>query len=89
MPAATPVPPTPGEVGADGGPGRDQRLAEHLLAVLREAFSDVARHARADAAMVEVAVTADELSLLVADNGTGLPDEPHGTRLEWVVPLAE
>ena len=90
-------------------------LADHLLAVLREALSNVARHARADAAMVEVVVTADELSLLVTDNGTGLPDEraesglrnvrrraaehggaarvlteePHGTRLEWVVPLAE
>jgi signal transduction histidine kinase len=88
-------------------------LADQLLAVLREALSNVARHAEADAAVVEVEATPDELALRVTDNGSGLPDnrdesglrnvrrraaehggaarllpeEPHGTRLEWVVPL--
>jgi signal transduction histidine kinase len=88
-------------------------LADQLLAVLREALSNVARHAGADAAVVEVDAGADELALRVTDNGTGLPEErdesglrnvrrratehggaarllpeePHGTRLEWVVPL--
>ncbi len=88
-------------------------LADQLLAVLREALSNVARHAAADAAVVEVEATADELALRVTDNGSGLPEnrdesglrnvrrraaehggaarllpeEPHGTRLEWVVPL--
>ena len=88
-------------------------LADQLLAVLREALSNVSRHAAADAAVVEVEATAHELALRVTDNGTGLPDErdesglrnvrrraaehggaarllpeePHGTRLEWVVPL--
>ncbi|RYU12717.1 GAF domain-containing sensor histidine kinase [Nocardioides iriomotensis] len=90
-----------------------RELADQVLAVLREALSNVARHARADAAVVEVEATAQELMLTVTDNGTGLPErrdesglrnvrrrasehggaarllpeEPHGTRLEWVVPL--
>jgi signal transduction histidine kinase len=88
-----------------------------LLAVLREALSNVARHAEADAAVVEVEVgsSASEVTLRVTDNGLGLPvdrresglrnvrrragdlggrvrfhaEEPHGTRLEWTVPLTE
>jgi signal transduction histidine kinase len=88
-------------------------LAEQLLAVLREALSNVARHAEANAAMVEVEATTGELVLRVTDNGKGLPaerhesglrnvrrratelggsarllpEEPHGTRVEWRVPL--
>jgi signal transduction histidine kinase len=88
-------------------------LADQLLAVLREALSNVARHARADAAVVEVQAGTGELLLAVTDNGTGLPEEreesglrnvrrravehggtarflpeePHGTRVEWTVPL--
>ncbi len=84
-----------------------------LLAVLREALSNVARHAEADAAVVEVETSTGHLTLLVTDNGHGLPtrraesglrnvrrragdlggtvrlqaEEPHGTRLEWTVPL--
>ena len=81
--------------------------------MLREALSNVARHARGDAAVVEVQVGAGRLMLTVTDNGTGLPaareesglrnvrrravelggavrvlaEEPHGTRLEWSVPV--
>lgn len=84
-----------------------------MLAVLREALSNVARHADADAAMVEVEASVSEVTLRVTDNGQGLPaerresglrnvrrravdlggavrflaEEPHGTRLEWTVPL--
>jgi signal transduction histidine kinase len=87
--------------------------AEQLLAVLREALSNVARHSEADAAVVEVEARPDEVMLRVADNGRGLPvernesglrnarrrasdnggtfrllpEEPHGTVLEWTVPL--
>jgi signal transduction histidine kinase len=88
-------------------------LADQLLAVLREALSNVARHAEATAAMVEVEATDGRLVLRVVDNGKGLPaerhesglrnvrrratdhggtvhmlpEEPNGTRVEWVVPL--
>ncbi len=88
-------------------------LGEQLLAVLREALSNTARHAEASAAVVEVEVTGDRILLSVTDNGKGIPgdrqesglrnvrrraadhggavrllrEEPHGTRLEWSVPL--
>ncbi len=46
-------------------------FAEHLLSALREALSNVARHA--DASRVDVSVRADgELSLIVRDNGIGI-----------------
>lgn len=88
-------------------------LADQMLAVLREALSNVARHAEAQAAMVEVEAEDGRLVLRVTDNGKGLPseryesglrnvrrravehggtvqmlpEEPHGTRVEWIVPL--
>ncbi|MEV1172750.1 GAF domain-containing protein [Nonomuraea sp. NPDC049784] len=46
--------------------------AEHLLAVLREALSNVVRHSRATRADVLVEVAAAGLSLVVTDNGVGL-----------------
>ena len=75
----------------------------------------MARHAEADAAVVEVESTAQQLVLRVTDNGRGVPvdrresglrnvrrratevggtvqllaEEPHGTRLEWTVPLGD
>jgi signal transduction histidine kinase len=90
-----------------------QALGSHLLAVLREALSNVARHALASQAAVEIQVSEDEVLLRVVDDGTGLPDErresglrnvrrraleldgavrllrtePHGTTIEWRVPL--
>jgi signal transduction histidine kinase len=88
-------------------------VAAQVLAVLREALSNVARHAAADTAVVEVEASGAEMTLRVTDNGKGLPaerresglrnvrrragdlggtvrfldEEPHGTRLEWTVPL--
>ncbi|HEX2896161.1 MAG TPA: GAF domain-containing protein [Marmoricola sp.] len=50
-------------------------LSEQLLAVLREALSNIARHANASAAEVEITASADELVLCVTDNGAGLPEE--------------
>jgi len=49
---------------------RDVR--DHLLAVLREAVSNIARHALADHAEVDVEVRGDELVLAVVDDGAGL-----------------
>lgn len=50
-------------------------LGSQLLAVLREAVSNVARHALADSTEVDVSVAADRLELRVADDGVGLPSE--------------
>lgn len=48
-------------------------LGSQLLAVLREAISNVARHALADGAEVDLVVAGDRLELRVADDGVGLP----------------
>jgi signal transduction histidine kinase len=60
------------------------RSAEHLLAVLREALANVARHAQATSATVDLRVTGDTLSLEVSDDGQGGATGPtavgHGLR---------
>ena len=48
-------------------------VSAHLIAVLREAVSNVARHALADRAEVELEVTDHELVLTVSDDGSGIP----------------
>ena len=56
-------------------------VRDQLLPVLREAVSNVARHALADQAEVEVEVRDRELVLTVSDDGTGvLPDRDR----EWL-----
>ncbi len=47
-------------------------LAEHAEAVIREAVSNVVRHARADELTVTVSVD-DDLVIEVTDNGVGMP----------------
>ncbi|NRQ40482.1 GAF domain-containing protein, partial [Nonomuraea sp. NN258] len=47
-------------------------VAEHLLAVLREALSNVVRHSHATRAEVSVEAAGGELALTVTDNGTGV-----------------
>ncbi|MEV0202720.1 GAF domain-containing protein [Nonomuraea sp. NPDC050691] len=49
-----------------------EEVAEHLLAVLREALSNVVRHAKASRTDVSVEVTGDRLTLTVRDDGVGL-----------------
>ena len=50
------------------------KVAEQLLPVLREAVSNVARHALAGSADVDVSVSDTEVRLVVSDDGTGLAD---------------
>jgi signal transduction histidine kinase len=52
-----------------------QDISAHLIAVLREAVSNVARHALADRAEVELEVTDHELVLTVSDDGSGMPPD--------------
>ena len=51
--------------------GLDDQLAADLLATLREALSNVARHAKATSVEVELLVH-DDVVLRVADDGIGL-----------------
>lgn len=53
----------------------DAKLQQQLVAVLREALSNVARHAQAASASVVLHVQPDRLSLEVSDDGRGLPEE--------------
>ncbi|WP_069173974.1 GAF domain-containing sensor histidine kinase [Streptomyces griseus] len=47
--------------------------ADHAVAVLAEALSNTARHARADRVDVHLSVTPDRLTLTVTDDGVGIP----------------
>ena len=48
-----------------------QHVADHLLAVLREALTNVGKHAQATSCIVTISV-ADDVSLEVSDNGSGM-----------------
>jgi signal transduction histidine kinase len=51
----------------------DDESQTQVLMVVREALSNVARHARATSVTVETEVTADRLTVTVTDDGVGLP----------------
>ncbi|WP_300677571.1 GAF domain-containing protein [Nocardioides sp.] len=61
-------------------------LVAEVVAVVSEGLSNVARHAVATTAYVEVAIVGHDLVLRVADDGGGLPD---GVRLSGLSNLAE
>ncbi|MEV0183296.1 GAF domain-containing sensor histidine kinase [Streptomyces sp. NPDC050625] len=55
-----------------------RETADHAVAVLSEALTNIARHARADRADVILKTDGRELCLTVTDNGVGIP--PEGRR---------
>ncbi len=57
------------------------RIRDEVLAVLREAMSNVVRHAVARSAQVELIVSAEELVLQVSDDGIGMPPDPSESGL--------
>jgi signal transduction histidine kinase len=63
--------------------GVPDEIGEEMLAIVREALSNVARHSQATRVSVEI-VVADDLLLRVSDDGVGLQGEPraegHGLR---------
>ncbi len=59
----------------------DTELLEHLTFALREALTNVAKHAKASAGTVSLAVASGECRLVVADNGVGLPETRSGDGL--------
>lgn len=63
-------------------------LAPHLLAVLGEALSNASRHADAHSIDVSITVT-DALSLVVADDGRGLPPDVRESGLHHIRRRAE
>ena len=57
-------------------------IGEDVLAVVRESLSNVARHARAASAEVDVAATADRLTVDIRDDGLGLGSTDRRSGLE-------
>ena len=55
-------------------------IGDHLLAVLREALTNVARHATADSVTVEIAARDGGLMLTVEDDGVGPDPASRGGR---------
>lgn len=53
----------------------EDSVADHLLAVLREALANVARHASATAVEVSITARADQLHLTVIDDGVGITED--------------
>ncbi|MEU7912384.1 sensor histidine kinase [Microbispora bryophytorum] len=64
-------------------------IAEHLLAVLREALSNLVRHARATRADVTLHAADGRLTLVVEDNGVGIPAEGRRSGLRNLADRAE
>ena len=53
---------------------------DQLLPTLREALSNITKHAHATSASVMLVVDDDSVRLRVTDNGVGLGDQPSGGR---------
>jgi signal transduction histidine kinase len=56
-------------------------LADDVLAALREGLTNVAKHARATRADVDLSVTSADVTLTVSDNGAGIDDGAHRSGL--------
>jgi PAS domain S-box-containing protein len=56
--------------------GMDDTVVDQLLPTLREALTNVAKHARAGRVEVSLSADDDEVRLVVSDDGVGLADEP-------------
>lgn len=61
----------------------NEAVANDVLAVIGEALSNVARHARATSATVKVTLTAEQLRVVISDNGQGMaPDTSRRSGLD-------
>ena len=56
-------------------------MIEDILAVLREALSNIARHAHASSATIVVTVSTDRFTLEAMDDGCGIPPTSHHSGL--------
>ena len=55
------------------------QIADHILAVIREALTNAAKHAQASRCSVEISVTDDVVLVAVIDNGRGIEIDPAGS----------
>ncbi|MFE7931300.1 GAF domain-containing protein [Streptomyces sp. NPDC057456] len=66
-----------------------REVADHVVAVLSEALTNVARHARADRAEVLLTTDGHEVRLSITDNGVGIPPEGRRSGLRNMAERAE
>ncbi len=66
-----------------------KEIADHVVAVLSEALTNIARHARADRAEVLLATDGREVRLSVGDNGVGIPESGRRSGLRNMAERAE
>ncbi|QTD96422.1 GAF domain-containing protein [Streptomyces cyanogenus] len=66
-----------------------QEIADQVVAVLSEALTDIARHARADRAQVVLTTDGRDVSLTVSDNGAGIPPDVRRGGLRTMAERAE
>ncbi|MFJ8114285.1 GAF domain-containing protein [Streptomyces sp. NPDC096132] len=66
-----------------------KEIADHVVAVLSEALTNIARHARADRADVLLATDGREVRLSVTDNGVGIPEGGRRSGLRNMAERAE
>ncbi|MDX3803697.1 GAF domain-containing sensor histidine kinase [Streptomyces sp. AK04-3B] len=66
-----------------------REIADHLVAVLSEALTNIARHAHADRADVLLATDGREIRLSVTDNGVGIPADGRRSGLRNMAERAE
>ncbi|AVV45893.1 GAF domain-containing sensor histidine kinase [Streptomyces sp. ID05-04B] len=66
-----------------------KETADHVVAVLSEAVTNVARHARASRAEVVLATDGREVRLTVTDNGVGIPADGRRSGLRNMAERAE
>ncbi|WP_405539734.1 GAF domain-containing sensor histidine kinase [Streptomyces sp. NBC_00075] len=64
-------------------------IADHVVAVLSEALTNIARHARANRADVLLATDGREVRLSVTDNGVGIPADGRRSGLRNMAERAE
>ncbi|WP_327341598.1 GAF domain-containing sensor histidine kinase [Streptomyces europaeiscabiei] len=66
-----------------------KEIADNVVAVLSEALTNIARHARADRAEVVLATDGREVRLSVTDNGVGIPADGRRSGLRNMAERAE
>ncbi|MFS4094324.1 GAF domain-containing protein [Streptomyces sp. AF1A] len=66
-----------------------REIGDHVVAVLSEAVTNIARHAHADRAEVLLATDGREVRLTVCDNGVGIPPDGRRSGLRNMAERAE
>jgi signal transduction histidine kinase len=66
-----------------------REIADHLMAVLSESLTNIARHAHAGRADISLTADAHQVRLTVTDNGVGIPADGRRSGLRNLAERAE